>query len=108
LKGSVALHRGRFWLDAETAQIRREVREVTLQPPSVDQPLLFMRYEFEYVDSRFGFLTPKRIAITNNSRGHTVNGKPVLQLGGKVTFEYGAFTRFDVEADATVDSPAKP
>lgn len=59
LKGSEALHRGRIWLDAETAQIRREVRELTLQPPSVNRPMVFIRYEFDYADSRFGFLTPR-------------------------------------------------
>ncbi len=107
LKGSEPFHRGRLWLDAGTAQIRREVREFTLQPPSVNRPLVLIRYEFEYADSRFGFLTPKRIVIINNSRGHTGAGKkPELMLGGKITFEYGAFTRFNVETpDAKVDSP---
>lgn len=110
LKGSEAFHRGRLWLDAETAQIRREVREFTLRPPSVTNPLVLTRWEFEYSDSRFGFLTPKRIVITNNSRGRTgVDKKPELFLGGRITFDYGNFTRFDVETpDATVDSPAKP
>jgi hypothetical protein len=110
LKGSEPFHRGRLWLDAKTAQIRREVREFALQPPSVNRPLVLIRYEFEYSDSRFGFLTPKRIVITNNSRGRTgADKKPELLLGGKITFDYGAFTRFDVETpDASVDSPAKP
>ncbi|HWN11449.1 MAG TPA: hypothetical protein VNO50_19630 [Pyrinomonadaceae bacterium] len=110
LKGSEALHRGRIWLDAETAQIRREVREMTLQPPSVNRPLVFTRYEFDYADSRFGFLTPKRIVITNNSRGRTgADKKPELLLGVKITFDYGAFSRFEVETpDASLDPPAKP
>jgi len=110
LKGSEAFHRGRLWLDAETAQIRREIREFTLQPPSVNRPLVFFRYEFEYADSRFGFLTPKRIVITNNTRGRTGADKtPELLLGGRITFEYGAFTRFDVDTpDASVTPPAKP
>ncbi len=104
LKGAERVHRGRLWLDAETAQIRREVREMTLQPPSVNRPLVFIRYEFEYADSRFGFLTPKRIVITNYSRGRTgADKKPELLLGGRITFDYGAFTRFDVAApDASV------
>ena len=109
LKDSVPLYRGRFWLDANTAQIRREVRELTLQPPSVDHPLVFVRYEFDYADSRFGFLTPKRIAIASYTRGHVVDKRPELILGGRVTFEYGAFTRFDVETpDASIESPTKP
>ena len=110
LKGSVPLHRGRLWLDPETAQIRREVREFTLRPPTVDRDLVLVRYELDYVDSRFGFLTPKRIVITNYSRGRTgADKKPEVLLGGKITFEYGAFTRFNVETpDAAVDSPTKP
>ena len=109
LKGSEPFHRGRLWLDAKTAQIRREVREFTLQPPSMDRPLVLIRYEFEYVDRRFGFLTPKRIVITNNSRGRTgADKKPEVMLGGKITFDYGTFTRFDVETpDATLTAPAK-
>ena len=110
LKGSEPFHRGRLWLDAETAQIRREVREFTLRPPSMDRPLVLVRYEFEYADSRFGFLTPKRIVITNNSRGRTgADKKPEVMLGGKITFDYGAFTRFDVETpDASVGPAVKP
>jgi hypothetical protein len=110
LKGSEALHRGRIWLDAETAQIRREVRELTLQPPSVDRPLVFIKYEFDYGDSRFGFLTPKRIVITSYSRGRLgADKKPEFLLGGRITFAYGAFTRFNVDTpDASLTPPLKP
>lgn len=110
LKGSEALHRGRIWLDAETAQIRREVRELTLQPPSVNRRMVFIRYEFDYADSRFGLLTPKRIVITNYTRGRLgADKQPEFLLGGKITFDYGAFTRFNVETpDASITPPAKP
>jgi hypothetical protein len=109
LKGSEALHRGRIWLDAETAQIRREVRELTLQPPSVNRPMVFIRYEFDYADSRFGFPTPRRIVITNYGRGRIgADKKPEFLLGGKITFEYGAFTRFAVDTpDASLTPPLK-
>jgi hypothetical protein len=97
-------------LDAETAQVRREVREFTLRPASVTNPLVLIRYEFEYNDSRFGFLTPKRIVITNYSRGRTgADKKPEVLLGGKITFDYGTFTRFNVETpDVSDGPPAKP
>jgi hypothetical protein len=110
LKGAGTLFRGRLWLDPETAQIRREVREMTLEHPSLSRSLIMMRYDLDYADSRFGFLTPKRIAISTYNHGRTgADKKPELLLGGKVTFEYGAFTRFDVETpDASVDPPAKP
>jgi hypothetical protein len=110
LKSAEVFFRGRLWLDAETAQIRREVREMTLRLPSLSRPLVLYRFDLEYADSRFGFLTPRRIAITLNSRGRTgADKQPELLLGGRITFEYGAFRRFDVEVpDASLNPPAKP
>jgi hypothetical protein len=110
LKGAEPLYRGRLWLDAETAQIRREEREMTLRLSSLDHPLVLMRFEFEYVDSLFGILTPQRIVWSTYDRGRTGADKlPELLLGGKVTFEYSSFHRFDVNSpDATLNPPAKP
>lgn len=110
LKGAEPLYRGRLWLDAETAQIRREERELTLRLSSLKHPLILMRFEFEYADSSFGMLTPQRIVWSNFDRGRTGADKlPELSLGGKVTFEYRNFRRFDVSLpDATINPPAKP
>ena len=110
LKGAKVFFRGRLWLDAETAQIRREVRELTLRLPSLIQPLVLYRFDLEYADSRFGFLTPRRIVMTTYSRGRTgADKKPELLLGGKITFEYGSFIRFAVDTpDATLNPPVKP
>lgn len=110
LKGAHTLHRGRLWLDATTAQLVREVREMTLEHRSLSHPLVLMRYDLDYADSRFGFLTPKRIVISTYNHGRGGAGKkPELLLGGKITFEYGAFTRFDVDTpDASVTPPSKP
>jgi len=110
LKGAQAFYRGRLWLDAETTQIRREVREVTLRLPSLDRPLMFFLFELDYADSRFGFLTPRRIAITYYNRGRLgADKKPVTLVGAKTTFEYGAFIRFAVDSpDASIDPLTKP
>lgn len=110
LKGAEAFYRGRLWLDAETAQLRREVRELTLRLPSLSHPLVLYNFELDYADSRFGFLTPRRIVVTIYSRGRTgADKKPELLLGGKVTFEYGAFRRFDVGVpDASLNPTVKP
>jgi uncharacterized LabA/DUF88 family protein len=110
LKGAEPFYRGRLWLDAETAQLRREERELTLRIPSLSHPLTWMKYELEYSDSRFGFLTPQRIVVSTYSRGRTgADNAPELLLGGKVTFQYGAFSRFDVDVpDASVNPPPKP
>lgn len=110
LKGAEPLYRGRLWLDAETAQIWREERELTLRHSSWNQPLVLWRFEFEYVGSGFGILTPRRIVWSSYDNGRTGADKlPELLLGGKVTFEYSAFRRFDVNSpDASLNPPAKP
>jgi hypothetical protein len=110
LKGAEPLYRGRLWLDAETSQIWREEREATLRHSSWDQPLILWRFEFEYAGSGFGILTPRRIVWSSYDKGRAgANNLPELSLGGRVTFEYGSFRRFDVNTpDATLNPPAKP
>ena len=110
LKGAEPFYRGRLWLDAETAQLWREERELTLQHRSFVAPLIVMRFEFEYAGSRFGILTPRRIVWSTFDRGLTgANKLPGLSLGGKVTYEYSSFRRFDVSApDASIEPPIKP
>jgi hypothetical protein len=110
LKGAEPLYRGRLWLDAETAQIWREERELTLRHSSWNHPLTLWRFEFEYVGSSFGILTPRRIVWSSYDNGRTrADKQPELLLGGRVVFEYGGFRRFDVSSpDATLNPPAKP
>ncbi|MDX6614152.1 MAG: hypothetical protein QOD75_3338 [Blastocatellia bacterium] len=109
LKGAETRYRGRVWLDAETAQIWREERDMMLQKPSWPQSYTFIRFEFEYVNSDVGILTPKKIVITTNNNGRTLPGNvPLLLLGGRATFEYSGFHRFEVTPDAKLESPAKP
>lgn len=110
LIGAETRYLGRLWLDAETAQLRREVRELTLEHPSLSRPLILVRYDLDYADSRFGFLTPQRIVISTYNRRRTgADKKPEFVLGGKIIFEYGAFTRFSVAPpDASINPPAKP
>lgn len=108
LKGAVPLFRGRLWLDQDTARLRREEREFTLNHPSLSAPLVFMKFEFSYGDSRFGILTPTRIVFGGYTRGHAgADGAPELLLGGRVVFEYGEFRRFGVAPpDSRLDAPA--
>ena len=100
LKGAEPLYRGRLWLDRDTLRLRREERELTINHPSLNSPLTFVRFEFKYADSRFEILTPTHINITTFSRGHQkADGSPELFTGGKVEFEYGSFSRFEVTPD---------
>jgi hypothetical protein len=110
LKGAETLFRGRLWLDAETKQLWREVREMTLRHPSLTEPLVLFRYEFDYVASRFGILTPQRIVVSAFTRGGRNPDKSLtLMLGWKNTFSYSGFRRFDTATpDASLEPAAKP
>ncbi len=107
LKGAEPLYRGRLWLDRETAQLRREEQELTLNHASLATPLTFMKFEVSYVDSRFEILTPTRITISTYTRGRDLpGGGAELLLGGRVVFEYKEFRRFGVDApDSRLDAP---
>lgn len=110
LKGSEPMFRGRLWLDAETAQLWREEREITIGHPLRREPLVLMKFEFDYASSSFGILTPKRIVFSTYSNVRTGADKlPEMLLGGRVTYEYSGFRRFDVSSpDASIGPPAKP
>ena len=110
LKGAETRHRGRLWLDAETAQLWREEQEATIVHPVLRQPLVFVRFDFEYTNSKFGILTPRRIvfSVFRNGRG-AFDQTPELGISGKITYMYSSFTRFDVSSpDASIDPPTKP
>lgn len=97
LHGAEPLFRGRLWLDRDTLRLRREVREWTINHPSLQSPLIFMKFEFSYANSKFEILTPTQITISTFNRGRDkADGSPELLLGGKNTFEYGVFSRFEV------------
>jgi hypothetical protein len=68
-----------------------------------------LRYEFDYAASRFGILTPHRIVAISYGNGRTLPGNvPELQLGGKITYNYAGFHRFEVTSDDTLKPRAKP
>ncbi|HEX8248880.1 MAG TPA: hypothetical protein VF599_11950 [Pyrinomonadaceae bacterium] len=106
LKGYEPQYRGRLWLDKDTARLWREERELILKHPALAKPLTFWRFEFSYADSRFDILTPKQITISTYTRGRDgADGSPELLIGGKATFEYSGFRRFDVtSSDAQINS----
>jgi hypothetical protein len=107
LEGAEALFRGRLWLDRDTARLRREERELTMNHPSLPTPLTLMKFEFSYGDSRFDILTPTRIIFSTYNRGRDLpGGGAELSLGGRVVFEYREFRRFGVDTpDSRLDAP---
>ena len=101
------VHRGRLWLDAETFQLRREVREMLAPHPALPDPILVFRQETIYAQSRFGILVPERIALDFLFHfSHPKNKPPSMALSERMTFTYGAFRRFDVATEEQIDVPA--
>lgn len=89
--------RGKIWIDKQTFQIRRERRELTIQPAEIAALLVVNSTELEYQPSEnLSILTPKRIVYTDyNVKGKDKNITAILD--SKATFEYGKFTKSDVE-----------
>lgn len=85
---------GTIWIDPVTSNIRREVREWTIQPQGYSSPLVVATNTFEYGDSAFGILTPTKI-VHKQSRVDLKERKDRPDIA--VTFVYSKFTRPDVE-----------
>ncbi len=86
--------RGTFWIDAETFQTRREVREIMAQPAGFATPVVLSRTEFNYADSLFEILTPSSIVYTD----YDLDRKKFVSFPDlRVTFTYSKFSRADVE-----------
>ena len=96
-KGSESFYRGRLWLDARTAQLRREERELVLVIPKIKEQLVLIRQEFHYTASQFDILAPQRITLTTlGSVKLDADRVASSTLGGRLVFEYGPFSRFSV------------
>lgn len=86
--------RGTFWIDADTFQTRREIREITAQPANFIAPVVLSRTEFTYTDSLFDILTPSSIVYTD----YDLDKKKMVSFADlRVTFTYSKFSRADVE-----------
>jgi hypothetical protein len=86
--------RGKFLIDAATFRLWREEREITVQPAGFDAPLTAIREDFDFQNSDFGMLVPKKITHIHY-RIKTKERSAVKEV--QVTFEYSKFTRPDVE-----------
>jgi hypothetical protein len=86
--------RGKFLIDAATFRLWREEREITVQPAGFDAPLAAVREDFDFQNSDFGMLVPKKITHMH----YRIKTKEKLAAKDvQVTFEYSKFTRPDVE-----------
>jgi hypothetical protein len=91
--------RGKLWIDADTFNVRRELRERTIQPVGLAQPVVVAEDELEYTDSAFGILTPQTLTHVQY-RVRLKDG--VASKDTKILFEYGKFTQPDVEVKGEV------
>lgn len=100
------VHRGRLWLDAQTAQLWRDVWELTWPHPATTDPLVMIRRESTYGPSAYGILVPERIVwdwLTHFR--HVEQGRPSFALSERTTFRYGVFRRFGVVTAEDVRLP---
>ncbi|MGI8813661.1 MAG: hypothetical protein ACR2IH_14190 [Pyrinomonadaceae bacterium] len=94
--------RGKLWLDAATMQVRREVRQFTIQPEKFASPVVYVEDDLDYTSSDFSILTPKRVVHIQN----TIKSKDMtVTKNAKITFDYGKFTRPDVDVKVIEETP---
>jgi len=90
--------RGKFWIDANTFQVWREERVLTLQPVNFPVPVVFAENTFEFNKSDFGILTPRKISYTQYQLDKKDSN---ARKEATVTFEYEKFTKPDVEVKSS-------
>jgi hypothetical protein len=89
--------RGRVWLDARTFQICRWENEHIARHFETGKILVIARDEVDYVKSEFGIMVPGRLITTffdslKWKKGH----EPRALTGGRITYTYSPFKRFNV------------
>lgn len=90
---------GRLFIDAQTFQIRREVREMSLQPMGFPSRATLAETTFEYDNSDFGILTPKQIThIQYRMQKNKPSRKEAV-----IVFNYTKFRKPDVDVKEVID-----
>lgn len=91
--------RGKLWIDTDTFNIRRELRERTIQPAGFPQPIVVAENLLEYNDSDFGILTPR--SLSHLQFRVRLKDREVTK-DTRIVFEYGKFTKPDVDVKGEV------
>jgi hypothetical protein len=101
--------RGRLWLDLETARLRSARWELAGQHPALPDPVVLIRSEHDYTDSRLGVFVPERIVFEwFEAARWPKNSKqpPAFTLAARTVFTYDAFRRFEVTTQEVIGEPA--
>lgn len=93
LKKNDVLLRGKLWIDAQTFQLWREERELTVQSPA---PLVLLATTFDYQTSDYGILVPKQINFVSNVLRKT-GDQYAAAKDVTVNFDYSKFRKTDVD-----------
>ena len=100
------LSRGRAWLDASDHRLRRWVSEEVVSDKTLSEPSVGGRREYEYTDSAFGILVPRRLVSEFYRTSGRKNGPQSLRLAVRLTNTYSDFKRFDVSTVSDIRLPA--
>jgi|SRR5262245_33505582 len=91
--------RGKLWLDARTAQIRRAERELRLILPSAPNQVTLWKQTFDYAKSDLGILVPRRFVYDQFFDFRpAVDGAMESFQTGRLISEFGTFQRFTVSS----------
>jgi hypothetical protein len=89
--------RGKLWLDARTAQIRRAERELRLILPTAPNPVTLWKQTFDYAKSDLGILVPRRFVYDQFFDFRpSIDGAMESFQTGRLISEFGTFQRFTV------------
>jgi hypothetical protein len=91
--------RGRVWLDATTFQIRRWENEWIVRHKETGEILVYIRDEMQFAPSEFGILVPEKIVASFFDKlryKSNADEPPRALLGGRITYTYGPFKRFNI------------
>jgi hypothetical protein len=88
--------RGRLWIDTETYEIRRERRELTVQPNGAANQFVLSEIDFDYQKIENIGITPRKIVLTDYELKRK-DGEYRVSKETRATFEYTKFTKSDVE-----------
>ena len=93
---------GKLWIDKQTFQVWREERRLIVQAPT---PLVAFETIFEYSQSEFGVLVPKKITIVENDIRKISKSDDFTTVKNlKVSFDYSKFKKTNVEVQI-IDEP---
>lgn len=89
--------KGKLWLDAETMRVRKELRQLTVQPEKFSAPVVYMEDEFYYASGDALLDPPTKIIHMQNK---IQKKEQSVVREARVTFDYEKFTRPDVEVNS--------